>query len=354
MKSTSMSYFASALWHVLRICSESVTSRGMTLTFSISAKSPARSGKTEFPFFCKANGRIKAKLVHWTENPNLLNCVPPIRRIYITGSEMDAEYTGNPEYYFDLACKEQARINFFFTLDMCSISNIMATCVMVKNGHFVASAPVEEIERQPIVWGTEASGYFSVGAGDPVFCNFRSRLARIYNGPAGSMYLVFPLPETLDHQQRRFSHRIALDGDKAASFRIWHGEVEEKDEKMPVMRWHKLEPPDCMPGDISSSGLRIDMAASNPLAETIDVNDLILLRGDFGLPGKPVPLSVIALVRRKMQGQKDENIVSAGCNFLKWRKLEGIQSHKWFKPEADMGVPAIAQWVSRNFRGVRV
>lgn len=266
---------------------------------------------------------------------------------------MSEEYKNNPEYYFELACEEKARINLFFTLDMCHISNIRATCVMVKNGHFVASATIEEIERQPIVWGTEASGYFSVRDTDLVFCNFRSRLARIYNGPSGSMFLVFPLPETIGHQQRRFSHRISLDSEKAANLRIWYGDVEEKDENLPVMSWQKLVAPDFMPGDISSSGLRIDMAANNPLSETIDVNDLILLRGDFGLAGKPMPLSVIALVRRKMHGQKDENLVSAGCNFLKWRKIEGVHSHRWFKPEADMGVPAIAQWVSRNFRGVR-
>lgn len=260
---------------------------------------------------------------------------------------------GDSEYYFGLASREHATVNLFFTLDMCHISNIKTTCMMVKNGHFVVSAPIAEIERQPIVWGTETSGYFTVRDDDLVHCNFKSRVARIYNGPPNAMFLVFPLPESVDHQQRRFSCRMPLHADEAGNFQVWYGEIEEKDEKLPVMRWRALEPPRCALGDISSSGLRLDVAENEPLAESIDVNDAVLLRGDFGQGGKPLPLSVIALVRRKMAGQTDAKIVSFGCHFLKWRNMQGIHSHTWFKPEADVGIPAIAQWISRTFRGVR-
>lgn len=259
----------------------------------------------------------------------------------------------DPEYYFGLACREHARVNLFFTLDMCHISNIRTTCVMIKNGHFVVSAPIEEIERQPIVWGTETSGYFTVRDDDLVHCHFRSRVARIYNGPPNAMFLVFPLPESIDHEQRRFSCRIPLHAEDAGNFRVWHGEIEEKDDKLPVMHWRGLEPPLCALGDISSSGLRLDISEKDPLAESIDVNDPVLLRGDFGQPGKPLPLSVIGMVRRKMAGQTNKTAVSVGCYFLKWRNVQGVHSHTWFKPEADVGVPAIAQWVSRNFRGGR-
>lgn len=259
----------------------------------------------------------------------------------------------DPEYYFGLACRERARINLFFTLDMCHISNIRATCVMMKNGHFVASAPIEEIEREPIVWGTETAGYFSVRDVDLVHCHFRSRVARIYNGPPNAIFLVFPLPKDIDHQQRRFSLRMSLHKDEAGIFQVWYGKIEEKDGKMPVIQWRNLKPPMCALGDISSSGLRLDISGNEPLAEDIDINDPILLRGDFGQPGKPLPLSVLALARRKMSGQKDKNIVSIGCHFLKWRKIQGIHGHTWFKPEADVGVPAIAQWISRNFKGTR-
>lgn len=259
----------------------------------------------------------------------------------------------DPEYYFGLACREHARINLFFTLDMCHISNIRATCVMIKNGHFVVSAPIEEVEREPIVWGTETSGYFAVRDADIVHCHFKSRVARIYNGPPNAIFLVFPLPKSIDHQQRRFSLRLPVHGDEAGNFQVWCGEIEEKDDKLPVMRWHKAEPPLCALGDISSSGLRLDMSDKEPLAENIDINDPVLLRGDFGQPGKPLPLSVLALVRRKMPGQKDKNIVSIGCHFLKWRKLEGVHSHIWFKPEAEVGIPAIAQWIGRNFNNLR-
>lgn len=259
----------------------------------------------------------------------------------------------DPEYYFGLACREHARVNLFFTLDMCHISNIRATCVMVKNGHLVASAPIGEIESQPIVWGTDTSGYFMVRDVDIVHCHFKSRLARIYNGPPNAMFLVFPLPESIDHQQRRSSRRITLNEEQAAAFKIWYGEIEEKDEKLPAMRWLSLAPPKCSLGDISSSGLRLDMPQKEALAERIDTNDLVLLRGDFGQKGKALPLSVIALVRRKMPWPENNGMLSVGCHFLEWRKHEGLHSHTWFRPEADAGIPAIAQWISRNFRGSR-
>lgn len=256
----------------------------------------------------------------------------------------------DPKYYFDLACAEHARVNLFFTLDMCHISNIAATCVMVKNGHFVASAPIEEIEHQPIVWGTETEGYFAVRDVDLVHCHFRSRLGRLYNGPDHSMFLIFPLPEKIDHKQRRFSLRLPLDRDSAGKFQVWLAETVEAEGKLPALRWQSLTPPLCTLGNISANGLRLDLAASHPLAEAIDINDPVLLRGDFGLPGKPLPLSVLALARRKMTDSRDEKLLHVGCQFLKWRKLEGAHAHSWFKAESDVGIAAIAQWVARNFR----
>ena len=259
--------------------------------------------------------------------------------------------TISPEYYIDLAAREHARINLFFTLDMCHISNIRTTCVMIKNGHFVVSVPIEEVEREPIVWGTETSGYFTVRDDDLVHCHFRSRLARIYNGPPNAMFLVFPLPASIDHQQRRFSRRISLNAEEADKFQMWHGGIEENDDKLPLMQWRSLSAPTCALGDISSSGLRVDISEKNSIAEIIDINDPVLLHGDFGQPGKPLPLSLIAIVRRKMPAQKEKDIVSIGCNFLKWRKINGADSHTWFKPEADVGVSPVSQWIARNFRG---
>lgn len=266
---------------------------------------------------------------------------------------MTVKNIDDPEYYFRLACREHARINIFFTLDMCRISNLRTTCVMIKNGHFVVSTPLEEIEREPIVWGTEASGYFTVRDDDLVHCHFRSRVARIYNGPPNSMFLVMPLPKSIDHQQRRFSRRVALHGDDGHNFQVWYGEMEEKGDRLPVMRWAALNSSGCVLGDISSSGMRVDMPCDEPLLEIIDVNDPVLLRGDFGLSGKSLPLSVIGLVRRKMHAPKDDKIVSIGCNFLKWRKLDGKDNYSWFKAEGEEGIVPIAQWIACNFRGTR-
>ena len=68
------------------------------------------------------------------------------------------------------------------------------------------------------------------------------------------------------------------------------------------------------------SGLRVDISEKNSIAEIIDINDPVLLHGDFGQPGKPLPLSLIAIVRRKMPAQKEKDIVSIGCHFFEVAK----------------------------------
>lgn len=256
----------------------------------------------------------------------------------------------DPKYYFDLACAERAKISLFFSLDSCHISNITATCAMVKNGHLVALAPIRDVEREPIVWGTETDAYFAVRDVDLVHCHFRSRVARIYNGPPEAIFLVFPIPETIDHKRRRFALRMPLSSEQSASFRVWHGEAEEKDDKLPALRWNALEPDFCVLGDISSAGLRLDLPEKHPAADNIGINDAVFLRGDFGSTTKSLPLSVIGLVSRKMPGKNDPGLIQIGCKFLKWRKT-GARDTAWFKAEQNMGVSAIAQWISRNFRG---
>lgn len=257
--------------------------------------------------------------------------------------------------FFELAAQQYADIWISFYLDRCPYSRLQATCVGLKNGHLVARASLGEIGRQPIVWGTQVHAYFSVRDVDVVHCHFVSRLTRLYSAPPDSMLLVFPLPERLDHSQRRFSRRVEIKEDKIADFGLWHGALYgDNAEKLPQFRWEQLQGAFCSVGEISANGMRLDLNEAGPHAARITVNDWILLRGDFGAAAKSSPIFVLGNVVRKMADPQTEGIVCAGCHFMSWRKVSGANSNTWFKAGNEEGIAMIAQWISRNFRSLGV
>ena len=253
---------------------------------------------------------------------------------------------------FTLARAQGVPINLVFLLDKCEVSRFAAPCIMIKNGHFVIRAELEQLESHPLIWGSEVSGYFViVSDGKPVTCHFLTRLARIYNGPLNSVYLVFPLPETLDHNQRRFSKRVNLDRESGEGFGIWYGRlVNGGTEGLPDLAWTPLENEECELGELSASGMRLDVLASCPLSHS-SLYDPLLLKGDFGKAGEPNALFVRAIIVRSMPKPDAEGVTSFGCRFLAWRKVVTPIPDTWFRVDAD-GVGAIAEWLNRNFRTV--
>lgn len=253
---------------------------------------------------------------------------------------------------FTLARSQGVPINLVFLLDKCEISRFAAPCIMIKNGHFVIRAELEELAAHPLMWGSEVSGYFVImNDGKPMTCHFLTKLVRIYNGPLNSVYLVFPLPEAIDHNQRRFSKRVNLDRENAEGFGIWYGRMEGGGpEVLPGLAWTPLENGDCELGELSASGMRLDVAESCPLTRS-SLYDPILLKGDFGTGGELNPLYVRGIIVRSMTKPDVEGITSYGCRFLAWRKVTTPHPNAWFRVDAD-GVAAIAEWLNRNFRAV--
>lgn len=265
----------------------------------------------------------------------------------------ESDFSNNVDYYFNLAIEQGTDFNLFFLLDRCPISHVHAPCVKVKNRHFVARAELEEIERNPIVWGADVRGYFTVRDNDVVNCHFTTRLARIYNGPLNSLYLVFPLPGVIDHNQRRFSRRVNIDRETASEFGIWTATLEGGDaETLPQAKWRPLHNYECELGELSASGLRLDVREDTALCERMGINDLILLKGDFGRPGKPFPLFVVGTVVRRMPKPDSEGIICFGCHFISWRKVAAREGQTWFKADPEEGIGQIAQWISRNFHSL--
>ena len=253
---------------------------------------------------------------------------------------------------FTLARSQGVPINLVFLLDKCEVTRFAAPCIMIKNGHFVIRAELEQLAEHPIIWGSEVSGYFVIlNDGKPMTCHFVTKLVRIYNGPLNSVYLVFPLPESLDHNQRRFSKRVNLEPENAEGFGVWYGKlVNGGPEALPELAWTALESPECELGELSASGMRLDALESCPLTYA-SLYDPLLLKGDFGRSEEPNPLFVRGVIVRSMAKPDVEGGTSFGCRFLAWRKVVTPIPDTWFRVDAD-GVGAIAEWLNRNFRAV--
>lgn len=259
-----------------------------------------------------------------------------------------SEQSERIENLFTKAWQENVDLTLTFLLDKCQFSVIHAPCVMVKRGYFVVRAPLASIKKEKIIWGAEVDGFFSVRLEDVENVHFKSRLVRLYNAPPDSMFLTFPLPESIGHGQRRNSKRVDLDRDTSEGFGIWYGSMEGGDlEHIPQQIWRPFENEQAELAEFSASGLRIDLKDDNPLLGKLGIDDPILLKGDFGLKGKPQPIFVLGAIARKMPRRDKEGWMSLGCHFRSWRKILGPEGERWFKADPTDGIALINQWLIR-------
>lgn len=254
--------------------------------------------------------------------------------------------------YFQKAEEDHTDMNLIFMLDMCQICTVRAPCVMIKNRHFVVRVPLDRLKDKQIIWGGEVHGYFSVRTTDSKTIHFRSRLARIYNAPPDSLFLVMPLPPHIDHEQRRNSRRVDIDRDSASGFGVWYGSLEGgNDKSLPQQIWRPFENEECELGELSASGMRLDFQSDNPLVNQLVIDTPVLLKGDFGSKGKPMPLFILGKVVRKMPRKDKEGLMSVGCHFNSFRKTASAEGELWFKADPSEGIAVVSQWLGRNFRG---
>ncbi|MBD5608394.1 MAG: hypothetical protein HDQ93_06035, partial [Desulfovibrio sp.] len=194
----------------------------------------------------------------------------------------------------------------------------------------------------------EINGYFSARDVDVYHFHFRTKLARFYNAPPNSMFLVCPLPTELDKQQRRFSRRVNLDETIGKTLTVWHSFLTGgDDETPPQQKWQNLSRRECEVGEISANGMRLDMDETNPLYPALFINDNVLLRGDFGSLKKPLVLYILGNIVRKMSRPDAEKAMSIGCRFTSWRKANSTGA--WFRADPRDGIAQLAQWISRNY-----
>lgn len=259
------------------------------------------------------------------------------------------------DYYFGLAVQQYTTVNLIFFLDHTPYSQIKALCVGVKKGYLVTKVSLEKIENSQIIWGSEVNGYFTVRDDTLVHCHFKSHLIRMYTAPGNAMFLVFPLPRYIDFNQQRFSRRVRFEKEFTKNLNIWHGELQGGDiESLPQLRWITLNNHICEIGDISANGLMLEMAEKSPLVPRFNINDRILVRGNFGTPGKALLLFIIGAIVRKMPDPENEELLNIGCSFLNWRRVDDTRNTSWIRCDPQEGIGAVSQWISRNFRNMQV
>ena len=252
-------------------------------------------------------------------------------------------------YYLELAREQRVWFHLDFFLDEFQISHLRSTCVAVKGDHFAVRCLVEDISRQPLIWGGQAKCYFTVNDGQRIPCDFTSRIVRLYNGPDKSMYIVFSMPEFMSHNQRRDSVRVSLTRESLPDFKVWHGSLSEGGvSKLPVLNWTELEADSCQLVDISATGMRIDVRNTCGIYSRIFPGEQMLLRGDFSRQGKPpYRVFIIGNIMRAVHKQGTADFRSFGIRFQRWQKLD--ESHSsWFKVDRHGGMDFVAAWVSEK------
>lgn len=259
------------------------------------------------------------------------------------------------DYYFQLAAQQYSKIDLYFYLGHCPYSQLNALCVAVKKGYLICRASIDQIEDNQIIWGSEVNGYFTVREEEIIHCHFSTKLVRMYTAPPNAMFLVFPIPQNIDFNQRRFSRRVKPEEDFLKNLHVWYGEMQGGDsESLPQLRWINLKMPEGELEELSSSGMRLYLAEKGAAAARIKINDTILLRGDFGTPGRPMMIYVLATVVRKVPDLDNEEQITVGCSFICWRKVEDTRNTSWLRCDPHEGIGAIAQWISRNFHHLQI
>lgn len=252
-------------------------------------------------------------------------------------------------HFLELARDQGVRLHLDFFLDNCRISHLTCLCAAVKNGRFAVRCPLDAIAEQPVLWGGEVKCYFTITDGKDVPCDFTSRVERLYNGPSESMYLIFPLPTFMGHNQRRSSVRLGLERERPTGFSIWHSLLSEgSSSKLPEVQWVALEEGAYSLADLSAGGMRLDVAAGCRASSQMMSGELVLLKGDFGRQGQqPCLVFLVGTIVRSVVKPDSGGALSVGIRFQRWKKVEDKRG-AWFKADADGGMSFVAAWISER------
>lgn len=112
----------------------------------------------------------------------------------------------------------------------------------------------------------ETQVYFTVRGGRrSVPCSFTTRLESLRR-ERGGQYMTFPMPDVMEHNQRRFNVRIDVEKESIPGFSVWHGALSSGGDSSggPCLRWTRLDDESFLLADLSAGGLRLDVPGYMP------------------------------------------------------------------------------------------
>ena len=225
------------------------------------------------------------------------------------------------------SCLELARdlrvcLHLDFVLNRRQISQLRSVCVAVEGRHFVVCL-LEDVPRLPPA-GMETQVYFTVRGGRrSVPCSFTTRLESLRR-ERGGQYMTFPMPDVMEHNQRRFNVRIDVEKESIPGFSVWHGALSS--------------------GGDSSGGLRLDVRDTCREYPRLLPRELLMVKGDFSLPDKPpLPLSMVGSIVRINVSER-QRLKSLAVRFQRWLQTRDDRN-VWLKVDEQGGVPAVGVWI---------
>lgn len=247
------------------------------------------------------------------------------------------------------SCLELARdlrvcLHLDFVLNRRQISQLCSVCVAVEGRHFVVCL-LEDVPRLPPA-GMETQVYFTVRDGRrSVPCSFTTRLESLRR-ERGGQYMTFPMPDVMEHNQRRFNVRIDVEKESIPGFSVWHGALSSGGDSSggPCLRWTRLDDESFLLADISAGGLRLDVRDTCREYPRLLPRELLMVKGDFSLPDKPpLPLSMVGSIVRINVSER-QRIKSLAVRFQRWLQTRDDRN-VWLKVDEQGGVPAVGVWI---------
>ena len=192
----------------------------------------------------------------------------------------------------------------------------------------------------------ETQVYFTVRGGRrSVPCSFTTRLESLRR-ERGGQYMTFPMPDVMEHNQRRFNVRIDVEKESIPGFSVWHGALSSGGDSSggPCLRWTRLDDESFLLADLSAGGLRLDVRDTCREYPRLLPRELLMVKGDFSLPDKPpLPLSMVGSIVRINVSER-QRIKSLAVRFQRWLQTRDDRN-VWLKVDEQGGVPAVGVWI---------
>lgn len=244
-----------------------------------------------------------------------------------------------------LANDLQVRLYVNFTPPLADARvSLFAVCVGMDEQSFSLYLLGDVSDLPPV--GKEVEVFFILRQGKRgVPCLFPTRVYKVNGSPEGHN-LILKYPKYISHNQRRYTVRVPVEKDRIPGFSIWHGTVmgSVRPSGGPALAWTKLPYDKIDLVDLSAGGMRLRILAGCANYHQLQPKELLLVKGDFALPGKKsLPLLILGRILRQADAA-DGNGKMLAIRFQKEFQLDN-NAPVWQPINEQDGVADIRPWV---------